>query len=257
MVKGPFTLGVIPAVYRAVLRTCPISALLFISAWHPSGIALDRFQSDIPAVFRRPAVLLTNQRFCFAVVMPQPVTALAGSDAYLGHQKQDVGEFNPSCPGPRDVVRALPQGIQERQEEAARVGHDRGMDRIWANCACDIRKYWKNRSSKLCNSRTSVWNSPRWALVCSVSCIQTRRWRLFCRLCRRLNTNKSNKRSRISRRLLYAAIIDDALRWLRQRDKAVNSFAYRSLFTASLSPDVNATAGGKISRRAIYRRNNA
>ena len=30
--KGPFTLGVIPAVYRAVLRTCPISALLFISA---------------------------------------------------------------------------------------------------------------------------------------------------------------------------------------------------------------------------------
>ena len=62
--------------------------------------------------------------------MPQPVTALAGSDAYLGHQKQDVGEFNPSCPGPRDVVCALPQGIQERQEEAARVGHDRGMDRI-------------------------------------------------------------------------------------------------------------------------------
>ena len=56
---------------------------------------------------------------------------------------------------------------------------------------------------------------------------------------------------------VYAAIIDDALRWLRQRDKAVNSFAYRSLFTASLSPDVNATAGGKISRRAIYRRNNA
>ena len=54
-----------------------------------------------------------------------------------------------------------------------------------------------------------------------------------------------------------AAIVDDALRWLRQRDKAVNSFAYRSLFTASLSPDVNATAGGKISRRAIYRRNNA
>ena len=131
------------------------------------------------------------------------------------------------------------------------------MDRIWANCACDIRKYWKNRSSKLCNSRTSVWNSPRWALVCSVSCTQTRRWRLFCRLCRRLNTNKSNKRSRISRRLLYAAIIDDALRWLRQRDKAANSFAYRSLFTASLSPNVNATAGGKISRRAIYRRNNA
>ena len=30
--KGPFTLGVIPVVYRAVLRTCPISALLFISA---------------------------------------------------------------------------------------------------------------------------------------------------------------------------------------------------------------------------------
>ena len=96
--KGPFTLSVIPAVYRAVLRTCPISALLFISAWHPSGIALDRFQSDIPAVYRRPAVLLTNQRFCFAVVMPQPVTTLAGSDAYLGHQKQDVGEFNPSRP---------------------------------------------------------------------------------------------------------------------------------------------------------------
>ena len=66
------------------------------------GIALDRFQSDIPAVYRRPAVLLTNQRFCFAVVMPQPVTTLAGSDAYLGHQKQDVGEFNPSRPGARD-----------------------------------------------------------------------------------------------------------------------------------------------------------
>ena len=75
------------------------------------GIALDRFQSDIPAVYRRPAVLLTNQRFCFAVVMPQPVTTLAGSDAYLGHQKQDVGEFNPSRPGARDAVCALPQGI--------------------------------------------------------------------------------------------------------------------------------------------------
>ena len=49
--------------------------------------------------------------------MPQPVTALAGSDAYLGHQKQDVGEFNPSCPGPRDVVCALPQGIQERKKK--------------------------------------------------------------------------------------------------------------------------------------------
>ena len=59
--------------------------------------------------------------------MPQQVTALAGSDAYLGHQKQDVGEFNNSCPGPRDVVCALPQGIQERQEEAAGVGHDRGV----------------------------------------------------------------------------------------------------------------------------------
>ena len=30
--KGPFTLGVIPAGYRAVSRTCSISALLFISA---------------------------------------------------------------------------------------------------------------------------------------------------------------------------------------------------------------------------------
>ena len=77
------------------------------------------------------------------------------------------GRFNPSCPGPRYVVCALPQGIQERQEEAARVGHDRGMDRIWANCACDIRKYWKNRSSKLCNSRTSVWNSPSSVVSCA------------------------------------------------------------------------------------------
>ena len=122
------------------------------------GIALDRFQSDIPAVYRRPAVLLTNQRFCFAVVMPQPVTTLAGSDAYLGHQKQDVGEFNPSRPGARYAVCALPQGIQECEEEAARVGRDRGVP---------------------------AYDS----------------WRLFCRLCRRLNTNKSNKRSCISRRL--------------------------------------------------------
>ena len=90
--------------------------------------------------------------------MPQPVTTLAGSDAYLGHQKQDVGEFNPSRPGARDAVC-----------EAARVGRDRGVP---------------------------AYDS----------------WRLFCRLCRRLNTNKSNKRSCISRRLLYAAIIDDALR---------------------------------------------
>ena len=94
---------------------------------------------------------------------------LAGSDAYLGHQKQDVGEFNPSRPGARDAVCALPQGIQECEEEAARVGRDRGVP---------------------------AYDS----------------WRLFCRLCRRLNTNKSNKRSCISRRLLYAAIIDDALR---------------------------------------------
>ena len=69
--------------------------------------------------------------------------------------------------------------------------------------------------------------------------------------------HKSNNRSRISRRLLYAAIIDDALRWLRQRDKAVNSFAYRCPFPAGLSPSVNASAGGKVSRRAIYRRNTA
>ena len=59
--------------------------------------------------------------------MPQPVTTLAGSDAYLGHQKQDVGEFNPSRPGARDAVCALPQGIQECEEEAARVGRDRGV----------------------------------------------------------------------------------------------------------------------------------
>ena len=95
--------------------------------------------------------------------MPQPVTTLAGSDAYLGHQKQDVGEFNPSRPGARDAVCALPQGIQECEEEAARLGRDRGVP---------------------------AYDS----------------WRLFCR---RLNTNK---RSCISRRLLYAAIIDDALR---------------------------------------------
>ena len=107
--------------------------------------------------------------FCFAVVMPQPVTTLAGSDAYLGHQKQDVGEFNPSRPGARYAVCALSQGIQECEEEAARVGRDRGVP---------------------------AYDS----------------WRLFCRLCRRLNTNKSNKRSCISRRLLYDAIIDDALR---------------------------------------------
>ena len=54
---------------------------------YASGIAPDRFQSDIPAGSRSPAVHLTNQRFCFAVVMPLPVTGLAGSDAYLGHQK--------------------------------------------------------------------------------------------------------------------------------------------------------------------------
>ena len=54
---------------------------------YASGIALDRFQSDIPAGSRSPAVHLTNQRFCFAVVMPLPVTGLAGSDAYLSHQK--------------------------------------------------------------------------------------------------------------------------------------------------------------------------
>ena len=59
--------------------------------------------------------------------MPQPVTTLAGSDAYLGHQKQDVGEFNPSRPGARDAVCALPQGIQECEEEAARVGRDLHM----------------------------------------------------------------------------------------------------------------------------------
>ena len=40
-----------------------------------------------------------------------------------------------------------------------------------------------------------MWNSPRSSLVCSVSCTQTRRWRLFCRL---LITNTSNKRSRIA-----------------------------------------------------------
>ena len=54
---------------------------------YASGTALDRFQSDIPAGSRSPAVHLTNQRFCFAVVMPLFVTGLAGSDAYLGHQK--------------------------------------------------------------------------------------------------------------------------------------------------------------------------
>ena len=37
----------------------------------------------------------------------------------------------------------------------------------------------------------------------------------------------------------------------------VNSFAYRSPFPASLTPDVNATAGGKVPRRAISRRNTA
>ena len=52
-----------------------------------ASLALDRFQSDIPAGSRSPAVHLTNQRFCFAVVMPLPVTGHAGSDAYLGHQK--------------------------------------------------------------------------------------------------------------------------------------------------------------------------
>ena len=82
----------------------------------------------------------------------------------------------------------FPQGIQECEEEAARVGRDRGVP---------------------------AYDS----------------WRLFCRLCRRLNTNKNNKRSRISRRLLYAAIIDDALRWLRQRDKVVNSFVLVDIIT--------------------------
>ena len=134
------------------------------------------------------------------------------------------------------------------------------------SCSCGTWSGYGQNMGKLCLRHSEVLEEPvvetvqfthecvEFSLVCSVLCTQTRRWRLFCR---RLNTNKSNKRSRISRRLLYAAIIDDALRWLRQRDKAVNSFAYRSLFTASLSPDVNATADGKISRRAIYRRNNA
>ena len=144
---------------------------------YASGIALDRFQSDIPAGSRSPAVHLTNQRFCFAVVMPQPVTTLAGSDAYLGHQKQDVGEFNPSRRRARDVVCALPQGI---------------------HCAIHAR----------------------------VSGI--------------LHGDPSSVVSRAPRHVV-----------------GVNSFAYRSPFPASLTPDVNATAGGKIPRRTISRRNTA
>ena len=84
--KGPFTLGVIPAGYRASNQRTFIYFCVTPERY-ASGTALDRFQSDIPAGSRSPVVHLTNQRFCFAVVMPLPVTGLAGSDAYLGHHK--------------------------------------------------------------------------------------------------------------------------------------------------------------------------
>ena len=87
MLKGPFTLG---GILSGISRGIPLvqsAIFIFACVWHPSGTALDRFGSDFPAGYRSPAVLLTNQRFCFVVVMPLPVTALAGSDAYLGHQK--------------------------------------------------------------------------------------------------------------------------------------------------------------------------
>ena len=42
-------------------------------------------------------------------------------------KKQNVGEFDSSHRGARDVVCGLPQGIQECKEEAARVGNDWGV----------------------------------------------------------------------------------------------------------------------------------
>ena len=57
------------------------------------------------------------------------------------------------------------------------------IDRIWANCACDILKYSKKRSLASILSHLSPSHHQQ-----------------------------KNKRSRISRRLLYPAIIDDALR---------------------------------------------
>ena len=60
---------------------------------------------------------------------------LAGSDAYLGHQ--NVGEFASFSGHPigclNFVVCVVIDGFS--------------IDRIWANCACDILKYSKKRSS--------------------------------------------------------------------------------------------------------------
>ena len=166
-------------------------------------------------------MLLTNQRFCFVVVMPQPVTALAGSDAYLGHQKAkcrrvlfaSFSGYPIGCPN--FVICLVIDGFS--------------IDRIWANCACDILKYSKNGR---------------------------RNCAIHARVCGILHGHPWSAVSRAPRHVV-GVYFDCGDFGHRQRDKAVNSFAYRCPFPAGLSPSVNATAGGKVPRRAIYRRNTA
>ena len=167
--------------------------------------------------------------------MPQPVTALAGSDAYLGHQKQDVGEFNPSCPEPRDVVCALPQGIQERQEEAT---HSEVLEEPVVETAIHARV-----CGILHGEPSSVVSrAPRHVVgVYFVAFVAV------------------STPTKATKDLAFPAVYcTPPLSMTLCGDYGNETRPSTHLHTALyLSPDVNATAGGKISRRAIYRRNNA
>ena len=141
--------------------------------------------------------------------MPLPVTTLAGSDAYLGHEKA-------KC---RRVCKFF--GTSDRLSELRRLFSYR--------TASVLREYGQ-----------TVPATFEETVVVTVQ---------FTHECVEFST--------VIPRLQCLVHSDTSLASILSPLSAVNSFAYRCPFPAGLSPSLNATAGGKVSRRAIYRRNTA